>query len=198
MKNLLLKKKLYLPKQPAWGDSDETAKSPWITVQATGPLDNGRQTANGLELFLYGAGECLVDNVEVIGPGGTNRLANPDFEAGTTNWVFQGNHGASSLEKGAGFGSAQSLHLRATGPGHTGPNRIRVPLRTTLTSGQTATLRAKVRWLKGAGSFLMRLHGNWQEATTNVLAARDLGTPGARNSIAVADAPPAITDVTHF
>ena len=182
---------------PNWGDSDETAKSPWVTVEAAGLLDNGNQPPSGLELFLYGAGECLVDSVQVIGPGGTNRLANPDFETGTTNWVFQGNHGATTLETTGGFESAQSLHVRATGPGHTGPNRVRVPLKTTLASGQTATLRAKVRWLKGTPDIHLRLHGNWLEAPGRILAARDLGTPGSRNSIAVPDAPPAITDVAH-
>lgn len=181
----------------SWADSDESAKSPWVTVAATGLADNGNQTANGLELFLYGAGEALVDNVEVIGIGGTNLLANPDFETGTTNWVFQGNHGASGLEAGEGFQSRQSLHVRAVGPGHTGPNRIRVPLRTTVSNGQTVTIRAKVRWLAGTGNIHFRLHGNWHEAPGYVLAAKNLGTPGRPNSRRTANPGPAVFDVTH-
>ncbi len=180
-----------------WADSDETAKSLWLTVAATGLADNGNQPANGLELFLYGAGEALVDHVEVIGPGGTNLIANFDFEAGTANWVFQGNHSASSLEPGEGFQSRQSLHVRASGPGHTGPNRVRVPLRTSVGNGQTVTIRAQVRWLKGTGHIHFRLHGNWHEAPGYTLAARNLGTPGAPNSQGVTNVGPAIYDVAH-
>ncbi len=181
----------------SWADSDEIAKSLWVTVAATGLADNGNQTANGLELFLYGAGEALVDDVEVIGVGGTNLLANPNFEGGTTNWVFQGNHGASGLETTEGFQSRQSLHVRATGPGHTGPNRIRVPLRTSVSNGQTVTIRAKVRWLAGTGNIHFRLHGNWHEAPGYVLTAKNLGTPGRPNSRRMANPGPAVSDVTH-
>ena len=183
---------------PNWGDSDETAKSGWVTIENTGLLDNGNQTPVGLEIILYGPGECLLDNVEVIGPGGTNRLANPDFEAGTTGWVFQGNHGATSLETTEGFQSKQSLHIRATGSGHTGPNRVRVPLRPALTAGQTATLRAKVRWLKGSPAILLRLHGNFLDAPGLILATHSLGTPGAPNTQMVTNRGPAITEVGHY
>lgn len=183
---------------PSWGDSDETAKSPWVTVENTGILDNGNETAVGLEIILYGAGECLIDNVEVIGPGGTNRLANPDFETGTTGWVFQGNHGSTSLETSEAFQGKQCLHIRATGSGHTGPNRVRVPLRAALPIGQTATLRAKVRWLKGSPIMLLRLHGNFLDAPGRILAVRNLGTPGAPNSRPMTNLGPAITEVSHF
>jgi hypothetical protein len=183
---------------PNWGDSDESAKSGWVNIENTGLLDNGNQTPVGLEIILYGAGECLVDNVEVIGPGATNRLANSDFETGTTGWVFQGNHGATSLETNEGYQSKQSLHIRATGAGHTGPNRVRVPLRAALASGQTVTLRAKVRWLKGSPNILLRLHGNWLDAPGRMLAAHNLGTPGASNTQAVANRGPAITEVSHY
>ncbi len=181
-----------------WADSDETAKSGWVTVEATDKALMGGQTATSLEMFLYGPGECLVDNVEVIGPAGTNVVANSTFESGITGWVFQGNHNATSIETGEGFQSAQSLHIRATGAGHTGPNRVRVPLTKSVTSGQTATLRARVRWLKGAGNLMLRLHGNWIEAPGYSLATSRLGTPGARNSIAVTNAGPAISDVSHW
>lgn len=183
---------------PNWADSDETTKSTWVNVEATGVLDNGNQAASSLEIILYGPGECLLDNVEVIGPGGTNRLANGDFETGITGWVFQGNHGKSSLETTEGFQSNQSLHLRAAGSGHTGPNRLRVPLRAALSSGQTATLRAKVRWLKGDTQLLLRLHGNWVEAPGNILAAHNLGSPGRPNTQAAPNPSPAITEVSHY
>ena len=182
---------------PNWGDSDETGKSAWTTVQYTGVLDNGSDPADSLQIIMLGGGECLVDNVEVIPSGGANLISNPDFESGMTGWVPQGNHEDTSLEVGQGYNSAQCLHVRATGHGDTGANRIRTRLKSALNSGQTATIRAKVRWLRGWPEILFRLHGNWLETTGNILTARNLGSPGAPNSIAVANAGPAITDVKH-
>src|ERR1044071_622445 len=150
---------------PNWADSDETRKSAWTTVQFAGVLDNGSGPADSLEIILLGAGECLVDSVEVLPAGGANLVVNPDFESGMTGWVPQGNHEDTGLEVGQGYNSAQCLHVRATGHGDTGANRIRTRLKSALNPGQTVTLRAKVRWLRGWPEILLRLHGNWLEAT---------------------------------
>ncbi len=182
---------------PNWADSDESAKSPWVTVEATGVLDNGSVDADSLQIQLMGAGECLVDNVEVFVVGQGNRIANSTFESGLAGWSVQGNHDDSGLEIGQGFGSSRSLHVRTTGRGDTGANRIRTPLTATMSPGQTGTIRAKVRWLAGNPEILFRLRGSWLDATTNIVASRTLGTPGAANSRAAANAGPAITDVTH-
>ena len=183
---------------PAWADSDETAKSGWMTVESSGVLDNGATDGpTSLEILLLGPGECLVDHVEVISTGGTNLVVNPDFETGTNTWVFQGNHGGSSLETTEGYLSRQSLHLRATGAGNTGPNRIRTTLPVQPGRGRIATLRANVRWLKGAGNILLRLHGNWLDAPGSILTTKDLGTPGSPNSRRLAEPVPWITGVLH-
>ena len=183
---------------PNWADSDETAKSDWTSIEARGVLDNGNGTADSLQIVALGAGEYLVDNVEVIPVGGTNLIANPGFESGLDGWVAQGNHEDSGLETHKGDASRQCLHVRATGRGDTGANRIRVHLTSPIAAGRTATIRARVRWLAGFPEILFRLHGNWLEATGSALTARNLGTPGARNSRAQDNAPPAITDVRHF
>src|SRR6185436_15900435 len=148
-----------------------------------------------LHVTLQGAGEALVDNVEVIAAGGGNVIGNGTFENGTAGWVFQGNHNSSSWEPNGGFNSARSLHLRAVGRGDSGANRVRTQLPSTLAPGTTVTLRAKVRWLNGNANILLRLRGNWLEAPGYSLAAKNLGTPGAANTRAVPNAPPAITDV---
>ena len=44
---------------------------------------------------------------------------------------------------------------------------------------------------------LLRLNGNWLEATGAMPVPINLGTPGARNSRFVANAGPAIYQVTH-
>jgi hypothetical protein len=182
---------------PNWDDSDESAKSPWVNVEFTGVMDNGYADAYQLHVTLQGAGECLVDNVEVIPAGSTNVVGNGTFESGVNGWVFQGNHNQTSLETAEGFSSSRSLHLRAVGRGDTGANRVRAQLPFTLNPGTTVTLRAKVRWLKGNPNILLRLRGNWLEAPGSILAARNLGTPGLPNSRAVANAGPAITNVRH-
>jgi hypothetical protein len=150
-----------------------------------------------LQLFLLGAGECLVDNVEVIPSGGANLVANGTFDAGTSGWYFQGTHEESAWQASGGF-SGGCLHIVASDRGDTAANRIRTVLTQTLAEGSTATLRAKVRWLKGHPEILLRLHGNWLEATGNTLTTRDLGSPGGRNTQFQTNAGPAITDVRHW
>src|SRR5262249_33058642 len=94
-------------------------------------------------------------------------------------------------------GGSPCLHVRASGRGDTGANRVWAPLTTGLNGGSTATLRAKVRWLKGAPEVLLRLHGSWLEASTNILTTAALGTPGARNSRAQDNVGPTIVNVSH-
>lgn len=184
-----------------WGDSDETRKAPWTTVEATGlvnlgaPLDG---TVNRLELTLLNAGECLVDNVEVLVSGTAgNRVLNPTFESGLSPWVPQGNHVNSFLDSSEGFGSSNSLHVRASARGDTGANRIRVALNGAINDGQTCTIRAKVRWLRGWPELVLRLEGNGFELAGVMQTPPNPGTPGAKNSIAVDNAPPAISEVHH-
>lgn len=183
---------------PNWADSDETAKSGWTTVEYTGVLDNGMGSADSLQITLLGPGECLVDNVEVFASGGGNLVPNSSFASGLGGWFAQGNHEDSGWKPTHGYGGPGSLHVRATDRGDTGANRIRTALTSILNAGQTVTLRAKVRWLAGNPEILLRLKGNWLEATGNTLATPDLGTPGRANSRAQANAGPAIAEVRHW
>lgn len=185
-----------------WGDSDETHKAPWTTIEATGLIDNSRPYNSGpidrLEVTLLNAGECLIDDVEVIaGTNVVNRVRNATFEGGLNPWVPQGSHVQSTLETGEGFQSSQSLHIRATARGDTGANRIRVALSPDLVSTQSCTIRAKVRWLRGWPELILRLKGNGFELPGVMEVPTNLGTPGARNSQAIANAAPALSQVQH-
>lgn len=185
-----------------WADSDETQKSAWITLETTGVLDHGNNYDPGIlygQLGLLDTGECLVDGIEVrAGTTGQNLVANPDFETGSANWWMQGNHSRSSRETGTGYLSSGCLHVRASNRMWTGDNSCQFALLSnTLQQGQTATLRLRARWLKGAREILLRLNGNWLEVVGPMDIPRNLGTPGARNSRAVTAAPPAIYEVTH-
>ncbi len=183
-----------------WADSDETRKAGWTSVEATGVLDLGVGSMDSVQILLLEAGECLVDNVEILSQGtGTNLLANPGFESGIAPWVTRGDHVRSSLETTEGFDSTQSLHVRASNQGDTGVNCIRSPITRSslLVPGETATLRARVRWLCGFPEIVVRLKGNYLEATGRMLIPANLGTPGLPNSRAVANAGPAVYAVNH-
>ncbi len=141
-------------------------------------------------------GECLVDNIEVD-YNGTNYVSNGTFETGTNGWSFQGCMTRSSLEN-TGYVSSHSLHIRCSDRIWTGVNSCQVALNTnTMVSGQTATLRYKARWLHGWPEALLRLNGNWLEATAAMPVPTNLGSPGMPNSRYVTNAGPAIYNVTH-
>jgi hypothetical protein len=182
-----------------WADSDESGEAPWTTIEFTGRVDNvadGVSTSR-LHLLAQGPGEYLVDDVEVIGAGATNRLANGSFTQGLTGWTVQGNHRASALSETEGLGGSRALRISATGRGDTAVNRVRAAIGPSLAANTTATLRARVRWLRGWPEFLLRTLGSGLEAYGRLELPRSLGTPGARNSRAVANAGPAIFDVRH-
>ncbi|MGA2853583.1 MAG: lamin tail domain-containing protein, partial [Verrucomicrobiota bacterium] len=185
-----------------WADSDDTAKSSWANIECTGKLDNGAVNGGGIsfaQLGLLDAGECLVDNVEVRpGTNGSNYVSNPNFDSGLTNWTLLGNHSRSSLETNWGYPSGgPCLHLRASSGLEVGPNGTQVTLTNTLASGSTATLRFKARWLHGWPEPLLRLRGNYLEATGKLPVPANLGTPGLPNSRAATNCGPAIYQVSH-
>ncbi len=188
------------PLRPSnWADSDETQKASWTTVSFTGPLDNGNTSYSPDRLFILmqGPGECLVDDVQVYKTGSTNLVTNGGFESGTTGWSFLGNQSRSTVDTTGAASGTRCLHVRGQENGDTGVNSIRTSLVAGLVSGNTATLTAKVRWLAGWPEVLFRLHGNYLELPARMSVPRNLGTPGLPNSRLVANAGPAVYDVTH-
>ena len=144
-------------------------------------LDNGQNydaSIDYAQIGLLDVGECLVDNVEVHAGTGANLVVNPDFESGTSGWSFQGDQSRSSQEN-SGYASSHSLHIRCSDHMWTGDNSCQVALNAnSMGAGQTATLRFKARWLRGWPEVLLRLNGNWLEATGPMPVPANLGTPG--------------------
>ena len=186
-----------------WGDSDESTKAPWTNVENTGTLDNGSNYGGNIgyaQIGLMDSGECLVDAVEVRpGTTGANYVANPEFNAGLTNWSLQGAFSRSSLQSTQGYGgSGPALQLRTYNRLFTVGNSAQCALtNTTLANGQTATMRFKARWLRGSADVVFRLNGNWFEAAGRLAVPANLGTPGLRNSRWASNAPPALYAVSH-
>ncbi|HTI70104.1 MAG TPA: lamin tail domain-containing protein [Candidatus Limnocylindria bacterium] len=187
----------------SWADSDESQKGAWTTVEITGRLDNGMDgfPPNRLHITMLNQGEALVDDVEVFKSGGQNLLSNGGFETGTgtaaTGWVFNGNFSTSGIDSAGAFSGGRCLHVRAQGDGDTAINSIRTTVASGLTTGNIATIRAKVRWVAGWPEVLFRLRGAWLELPSRLTVPKNLGTPGLANSRATANAGPAIYDVTH-
>jgi hypothetical protein len=196
----LIDPKADLLRASSWADSDETQKGQWTTNTFTGSLDNGMSGYNPdrFQILMQGAGECLVDDVEVIKSGTTvNLLANGGFETTTPAWTLQGNHSLSTIDSTGGSSGPNVLHVRSSGDGDPGINSIRTPI-TGLASGNTVTIRARVRWLAGWPEVLFRTRGNWIEMPVRMALPQNLGTPGLPNSRLIPNAGPAIYDVAHF
>ena len=188
-----------------WADSDETAKGQWTTVDRSGLLEQGRGAINDFQIFLQGAGECLVDDVEFIDSEGANHVSEGTFGNATLgrrgHWLFQGTHEGSFVETGDGIGfeSDEALRIVASARGDNGANRIRFRIRSPYPKPSSmATIRAKVRWLRGHPEILFRAKGNYLEAVGKMRVPANLGTPGLKNSRAEENAGPAISEVAHW
>lgn len=185
-----------------WGDSDDSSEAPWVFLQTTGVLDLG-QTGGGrgideLHVMLLGAGESLVDTVNVSLVGGGNRVSNNSFGSGVSGWEPQGNHIDSRWNSTEGFAGVGSLEIIASGGGDNGANRLRTPLTSDFSTGQSVTISARARWKAGSTNLLLRLYGNYLELSGNLTPSPTPGTPGEPNSILVANRGPSVFDVTHF
>jgi hypothetical protein len=177
-----------------WSDSDESSKAKWTAVESTARVEPVTGvSARSLQIQLLGAGVVLVDDVEVTQAGGTNRVRNPDFES-DENWIFQGNHVRSSYTEVDG---GKALLVRASGRGDPHSNRIRQRMQSNLTISRDATIRARVRWLRGHPEILFRTLGNHIEAFGRAAIPANLGTPGQQNSTWIANAGPTIENVQH-
>lgn len=180
-----------------WRDSDESEKSSWTTLRTTTDLTSSGAIPRSLQLQLLAAGEMLVDDVELFKPGSRTRVRNGNFES-SSNWVFQGNHERSEIvPSGAAGNASRALVVRASGRGDPHSNRIRQTILTGLSVPGQATVRARVRWLRGHPELLFRLAGNSMEAVARASVPENLGTPGQRNSRWRANSAPTITGVTH-
>ncbi len=184
-----------------WADSNDSAKSAWTNLTCTGVLDNGQNYDPSIDYAQMGildVGECLVDNVEVLDTNGVNYVSNSTFESGASSWTFQGDHVRSSLDN-PGYNSNYALHMRSSDKIWTGDDSCEVALNVnTLGAGQTATISYEARWLHGWTEPLMRLNGNWLEATGTLPVPNNLGSPGMPNSTYITNAGPAIYNVSHY
>lgn len=189
----------------AWLDSDESAKSEWqaFTWRAPGTQKFGPTTWNELRLGLLDAGECLIDDLRVRrDPDGAavELLRNGDFQAtpAGAHWRFLGNHGSSRVIEDPATPGNHILHFAATGPTETNHNHAETTFvnNTALTSG-LHEISFRARWLSGTNQLNIRAYYQKLARTWELSIPSRLGTPGARNSRAVANAGPVVNDLLH-
>lgn len=184
-----------------WADSDERQKAQWQQFTITSPLRFGTQTPDRLHIGMLGEGECLVDDVEVLGPTGTALLSNGGFETGSgtvaTGWTLLGHHAGSRVEASGAFSGTRVLRVIAPGDLDAGRNCIRAVLAAGLNNNITGTLRVRARWQAGWPELLLRTRGGGLELTAAMSVPKNLGTPGAPNSRRIPNAGPAIFAVNH-
>jgi hypothetical protein len=182
-----------------WADSSDTRETAWTAIESTVPVGEtlGPVVNDRLIVMLQGVGECLLDEVEIRVNNGPNLLPNGGFESGLDGWLLQGSHDFSTIDT-EGFAGTKSLHLRAGSRGDNQSNRIlSPPLNGSIPPGSLVSFRAKAKWLHGFPEILLRLHGSATEAFGRMSLPRRIGSPGLQNSRRIANAGPAIYQVSH-
>ena len=185
----------------SWADSDETAKGEWQQFTLTDTLRFSTQPATRLQLGMLGAGECLLDQLEVLNAAGTVIVTNGGFEVGSgtaaNGWSFLGHHRRSRIESTGAFEGSRVLRVIAPGDLDAGRNCIRAPMSGGLNDGSRMTLRVRARWKAGWPEVLFRTRGGGFEMTARLQVPRNLGTPGLPNSRKINNAGPSIDLVRH-
>ena len=191
----------------AWVDSDETAKSEWksFSWRAPGTQKFGPTVWNEFRLGLLDAGACLIDDLRVRrDPDGAavELLRNGDFEklpAGA-NWRLLGNHAGSRVVEDPANPANRVLRLAATGPTETNHNHAETTFvnNAALTSG-VHEVSFRARWLSGTNQLNTRAYYQKLARTWELPIPAALGTPGARNSraVAAAEAGPVLSGLLH-
>jgi hypothetical protein len=179
----------------AWEASDESGKSDWQQVTFT--LTYSPVEQSEFHILMLGAAEVLLDAVSVQ-RSGTEYIANGGFESSTAGWIIEGNHIQSRRTTEDSFAGAACLKIVATGGGDTRANRIECDTSPAMPAG-SYSIRVALRWLRGANLIYFSCFQQPPQFqyTHWMPYPQGLGTPGARNSVAVANLGPVISDVVH-
>ncbi|MHC4743805.1 MAG: lamin tail domain-containing protein, partial [Planctomycetota bacterium] len=187
----------------AWAASDESSKTDWEQFSYTIQGNNGNYSHGNVNVFglmLLNRGDVLVDDLELI--IGSNKLSNGGFESGMTSWRKLGNHIQSFVSTEDSRSGSRCLHIRATGHGDPGANRLNQSI--TTVSASTVTFRGWARWLRGTKHILLRTseaqspkHPSRPAYSFELTMPMDVGTPGAQNSAYAANRGPEIVEVRH-
>ena len=191
----------------AWAPSDESGKSSWQYYSYRGvaniPSGSGQPTQwNDFILGLLGAGECLIDDIEVIESPASAPvafIANGNFESGLTGWRAIGTHGQTEVIVDPENPGNHVLHLVATGPQEHMHNHIETTYigGHVVTAGREYQISYRAKWLAGNNLLNTRLYFNRVARTTPLSYPQRNGTPGAPNSRFVPNIGPTFSGFQH-
>ena len=151
----------------------------------------------------------MIDDVEVIRDGeAVNRITDPGFNSGITNWVPAGTHVLSSYEPAEGFGGPGSMRVHASSRGFVDPrtgiifhdevNHVKTLLSANALENEVFTIRAKAKWQAGWPVCVLGFDAHWLEATPSPYVLSNLGSPGVSNGHLTNNAGPALYELSHY
>ncbi len=194
----------------AWADSNETARGVWTNVSYTfsgANLENDPTFYSEFIMGLVNDGEVLIDDISVIeDPTGTNLqlIQNGNFSGGTADkWRNIGNHKTSVVVDDPTSPGNKVLKIVATGYTEHMSNHCETSLKngTTLpwviNTAKNYTISYRARWVRGSNQLHTRLFFNRGARSELLPMATTGGTPGAQNSVYVANAGPTFSGLTH-
>jgi hypothetical protein len=191
----------------AWAASNEAYRGSWqnymFEAVATPSVGNDPTQWNEFIFGLLDRGSMMIDDISVIeSPTGTNRqlIQNGAFNTSAA-WRFLGTHSRASVITDP-FGTGQVLRLDATGETEHMHNHAETTLKfsgaeVTINGSLTYRISFRARWISGSNLLNTRLYFNRIARTTALPVAPGGGTPGAANSMAVANLGPTFTGLSH-
>ncbi|MEM7262593.1 MAG: lamin tail domain-containing protein, partial [Planctomycetota bacterium] len=181
----------------AWAASDESSKSEWEQFEYSAVWTSIGESE--LQIRMLDSGECLLDDFSVKRNGSeTEYVRNGTFDTSLSSWRVGGNHDQSRQTDEDSVSGNGSLHIRATGDGDLRVNRIEQDAARSMTSG-TFNVSVWLRWLRGGNLIHFsgyRQHPSFQKSIW-MTYPENLGSPGQRNSMAVDNLGPVISEVVH-
>jgi len=182
----------------AWAPSDEEGKADWEEHRFVIDWEFSQNGTFHLQLAARGA--CRVDDVSLLPvEGGENGLPAPGFEEEDLPWLNLGTHVGSRRVTSDRRSGEACLEIQADGRGNVRCNGVQVePLR--LFDPGVHEVSLWTRWLRGSTLLYVRsqftpgpfpstvtvasnLSGNVLARALRLTAPRNLGTPGAENSV---------------
>jgi hypothetical protein len=189
----------------AWAVSDESSRSAWVqySYRAKAVSAPGPTLWNEFVMGLLDAGECLIDDLQVVESPGTATavplLKNGEFATGLTAWRSLGTHRLSRVIDDPGQPGNPVLHLVATGPTEHMHNHLETTLANnkTVVNGREYEVSFRARFLKGCPRLNTRLYFNRVAKTTELQRPTRHGTPGVVNSRRIPNLGPTFEGLSH-
>lgn len=190
----------------AWAASDESGRSEWRTITYRGMgSTEAASSPTAYREFILGlitAGEVWIDDISVIETPATNPkqlITNGSFENGSTGWRFLGTHRYSRVETDPVNPANRVLRLVAVGATEHMHNHAEITLAQNAVISPTKEyeISCRARWIAGSGQLNSRLYFNRLARTTVLERPEVSGTPGRRNSRAVANLGPTFDALRH-